>query len=44
MTNDYYDRSKTHQEAIEEIKRLSGVRFDILVVDAFIRAADKVDL
>ena len=44
MTNDYYDRSKTHQEAIEEIKRLSGVRFDISVVDEFIRAVDKVDL
>ena len=43
MTNDYYERSKTHQEAIDEIKRLSGVRFDISVVDAFIKAADKAE-
>lgn len=41
MTNDYYDRSKTHEEAVAEIERLSGKRFDPYVVKAFIMASGK---
>ena len=43
MTNDYYDRSKTHEEAVAEIERLSGKRFDPYVVKAFIMASGKED-
>lgn len=38
ITNDYGDKSKTLQEAITEIKRFSGIKYDPAVVDAFIKA------
>ncbi|MEA4873254.1 MAG: diguanylate cyclase [Synergistaceae bacterium] len=43
MTNDCNNRSKSHKEAIDEIRNLSGTRFDKLVVDAFIRVIQKAD-
>lgn len=43
MTNDCYDRSKSHEEAIDEIRNLSGIKFDKNVVDAFIRVIQKMD-
>lgn len=41
MTNDYYERSKTHEEAVAEIESLAGSRFDRRVVSAFTKAAGK---
>lgn len=41
--NDCNNRSKSHKEAIDEIRNLSGTRFDKLVVDAFIRVIQKAD-
>ncbi len=43
MTNDNYDRRKTNDEAVEEIIRLSGVRFDKDAVEAFIKISKKQD-
>lgn len=43
MTNDNYDRRKTNDEAVEEIIRLSGVRFDKDAVEAFIKISKKLD-
>lgn len=36
ITNDYGDKSRTLQEAIAEIKKFSGIKYDPAVVDAFI--------
>lgn len=43
MTNDNYDRRKTNDEAVEEIIRLSGVRFDKDAVEAFVKIIEKQD-
>ncbi|NLX84775.1 MAG: diguanylate cyclase [Synergistaceae bacterium] len=36
ITNDYGDKSRTLQEAIADIKKYSGIKYDPAVVDAFI--------
>ncbi len=41
MTNDFYDKSKTHEEAMAEIRSLAGIRFDSTVVDAFAKATEE---
>jgi diguanylate cyclase (GGDEF)-like protein/PAS domain S-box-containing protein len=43
MTNDNYDRRKTHNEAVEEIRSLSGIRFDKNAVEAFVKVYEKLD-
>ncbi len=43
MTNDCYNRSTSHEEAIDEIKSLAGAKFDIDVVNAFIRVIQTED-
>ena len=43
MTNDCNIRSISRKEAIDEIRNLSGTRFDKFVVDAFIRVIQKAD-
>lgn len=43
MTNDRYNRSISHEEAVNEIKSLAGSKFDKDVVDAFTRVIQKED-
>jgi len=32
-----YQKARSHEEAVEEIKRNSGTQFDPMVVDAFLK-------
>jgi hypothetical protein len=40
----WYKRKRTIEGAVEEIKRCTGTQFDPLVVDAFLRILEKMDL
>lgn len=41
MTNDHYEKTRTQEEAVQEILRFSGTRFDPAIVDAFIQVISK---
>jgi HD-GYP domain-containing protein (c-di-GMP phosphodiesterase class II) len=40
----WYKRKRTLQNAIDEVKRCSGTQFDPVIVEAFLRVLEKIDL